>query len=148
MQDLKMSLRKSEAREGVHQDIASHWKKQLEQLHERNQWLEKRNAELENPKGSHYNSLSWPGRIIMCIKKLKRPLRFQEIMQELMIMERLHNTESWLTEKTISVTLSNMGKDGRLHSEKLKGTRGNFYALIEWLEEDGKLNEKMKRRLW
>lgn len=148
IKDLERQLSRSESKEDVGFDIAKKLQQHAVSVEKRNQWLEERNSELENPKGSHYATLSWPGRIIKCIRKLKRPLRFQEIMQELQIMERLHKTENWLTEKTISVTLSNMAKDGRLYSEKVRGTRGHFYALIEWLEEDGKLTEKMKRRMW
>ena len=117
-------------------------------VQKRNEWLEERNATLENPKGSHYTSLSWPGKISFCIKKMKRPLRFQEIMQELMIMERQHKLNNWLTEKTISVTLCNMAKEKRLHSIKQRGTRGAFYALNEWMNEAGELSEKMKQRMW
>ena len=117
-------------------------------LEERIKSLEERNKRLENPQGTHYPSLSWPGKIIFCIKKMKRPLRYQEIMQELGIMEQFHNTGAWLEEKTISVTLSGMSKDKRLHSEKMRGTRGNFYALTEWLNEAGELDEKMKRKMW
>ncbi len=148
IKDLESQLLHSGVKEDAGFLLADKVKQQAIRIEKRNQWLEERNAELENPKGSHYASLSWPGRIIMCIKKLKRPLRFQEIMQELNIMERIHKTESWLTEKTISVTLSGMAKDGRLHSEKLRGTRGNFYALTEWLNGEGKLSDKMKQRMW
>lgn len=155
IEELKAEIKDLERKiihKGVREDagylLADKAKEYAARVEKRNRWLEERNAELENPKGSHYASLSWPGRIIMCIRKLKRPLRFQEIMQELQILERLHKTENWLTEKTISVNLSNMAKDGRLHSEKVRGTRGNFYALVEWIAEDGKLPEKMRRKMW
>lgn len=148
IKDLESQLLHSGVKEGAGFLLADKVKQQAIRIEKRNQWLEERNAELENPKGSHYASLSWPGKIIFCIKKMKRPLRFQEIMHELGIMERLHNTGAWLEEKTISVTLSGMSKDKRLHSEKMRGTCGNFYALTEWLNEVGELDEKMKRKMW
>lgn len=45
----------------------------------------------------------------------------------------------------ISVVLAKAVKMGRLHIEKVRGTRGAYYALPEWLNEEGKLNEKMLR---
>ncbi len=126
IKDLESQLLHSGVKEDAGFLLADKVKNYAAGIETRNQWLEERNARLENPKGSHYPSLSWPGKIIFCIKKMKRPLRFQEIMQELLVMERLHKTEAWLTEKTISVTLSGMARDKRLHSEKMRGTRGQF----------------------
>lgn len=148
IKDLEDQLLRSRVKEDVGFKIADDVRKYAAGVERRSQQLESRNAKLENPKGSNYSMLSWSGRILFCIKKLKRPLRFQEIMQELGVMDRLHRLESWLTEKTISVTLSGMAKDGRLRSYKLRGTRGNFYALNEWANEKGELNEKMRRALW
>lgn len=155
IEELKAEIKDLERKiihKGVREDagylLADKAKEYAARVEKRNRWLEERNGELENPKGSHYATQSWPERIKLCIRKLKRPLRFQEIMHELQIMERLHKTENWLTEKTISVNLSGMAKEGRLYSEKVRGTRGHFYALIDWLDEDGKLNEKMRRRMW
>jgi hypothetical protein len=148
VRDLETKLIASECKNDIAYAQAEKIRQYSVSLEQRIKSLEERNKRLENPKGTHYPSLSWPGKIIFCIKKMKRPLRFQEIMQELGIMERLNNTGAWLEEKTISVTLSAMGKDKRLHSEKMRGTRGNFYSLTEWLNEAGELDEKMKRKMW
>lgn len=148
VKDLDRQLITSQCKEDAARTITEKIRRYVVGLEERIKTLEERNKHLENPKGTHYPSLSWPGKIIFCIKKMKRPLRFQEIMQELGIMERMHNSRACLEEKTISVTLSGMSKDKRLHSEKMRGTRGNFYAPTEWLDEAGELDEKMKRKMW
>ena len=148
IKELEHRLLRSEVKEDVGFAMAAKANQHSASIEKHNRWLEARNEELENPKGSHYTSLSWPRKIIFCIRKLKRPLRFQEIIQELQVMDRLNKNESWLTEKTISVTLSGMAKDGRLKSFKIRGTRGNFYTLTQWINEAGELNEKMKRAMY
>ncbi len=148
IKELDSELTSTDVKMYLWMEIANKGKAEYQTLLKRNQWLENRNKQLENPKAPRYHSLSWQGKIVFCIKKLKRPLRSQEIIQELQIMEASTEGLKYQRDNFISVVLSNAVKAGRLHIEKMRGTRGGFYALSEWLNEEGKLPEKMLKNMW
>ena len=121
---------------------------QVSQLEAYNQALAERNKVLENPNGVHYESLSWRRKVIFILRKRKRPLRAQDIIQELKIMAALTQGGDTHSAHSLSVVLASAVKGGQLHLERVKGERGAYYALPEWLDEEGKLKEKMQKLLW
>lgn len=74
-------------------------------------------------------------------------MRSREIIAELEIMEAESAGLSYQGDNFISVVLAQAVKAKALHKEVVPGRRGAFYALPEWLNEEGKLNEKMRRNL-
>jgi len=110
--------------------------------------LQQRNKELENPKGVvHYEAASWRSKVILCLRKWKRPLRLREIVSELQMMETLCDSNAVPQHSLVSVVLAKAVKEGALHIEKRRGTRGAYYALPEWLNESGELYARMKKDL-
>jgi len=47
----------------------------------------------------------------------------------------------------LSVVLHNGIKTGRLKIFKVGGTRGGYYALVDWVKDDGELRSDMKKHL-
>ncbi|MEO8785424.1 MAG: hypothetical protein ABI378_00005 [Chitinophagaceae bacterium] len=142
IKSLDTALLRSQVAQDVAYELAKRARQYAEGLEKRTEWLESRNAELENPKGGHYDSMSWSARIVFCIRKMKRPLCLQEIIRELEIMDK-QDEMKYLCDNHISVTVSTAKKDGRLQIFKIRGTRGGFYAVNEWVNEEGKLSDKM-----
>src|SRR4028118_824764 len=128
----------------VYLEVNAKLRAHIEGLQKRLAQVETRNKELENPKaGPRYSSLNWRGKVIFCIRKWKRPLRLQEIISELGIMEAEAGSQGYFEDKFISVVLAKAVKEKTLHIEKLPGSRGAYYALPEWVDEIGKLSPKM-----
>jgi len=144
------SLEKAQLRAEVKVDIFQHRNielgNQIVTLQRMLAEAQKRNKDLENPKSAgRYSTLGWRGKIIYCLRKWKRPLRLKEIIAELEIMEA--DGLRYQGENFISVVLAKAVKLKALHIEKVSGTRGAFYALPEWLDENAQLPTKMKRAM-
>ena len=141
---LKAELQRSEIKVEVVSEIAAGLRRQLGQSQDHIAWLDARNKELENPK-PHYEKLGWLGKIVFIIRKMGRPLRCQEIMTELGTMDKSEKAlnRSWNPDKLISTVLAKGVKDKRIHLFKVPGTRGAYYAVEEWVDEKGNLDDDL-----
>ena len=146
---LEDDLLRSRAKDEVGYEIAQKVQAQAQDLFKRNQWLENRNKELENPEGD-YHSLGWMGKIVFTLRKMGRPLRKKEIMKELTIMDTRKQQFSKLADASgqLSVTLKKGIDAKRLFLFDIAGTRGGYYALPEWVDEMGKLEEEFMDELY
>ena len=77
-----------------------------------------------------------------------KPLRSAEIIPLLKDRQPEIVKKQDSLEKYISAFLNTAIKQGRLVPYKLKGVRGNFYCLPEWIDEDGELRLEMKEQIY
>lgn len=147
-EQLNMELIRAQVTADVYREANAKLRTHLDELQKRLNEVEKRNKELENPRSRpRYNSLNWRGKVIFCLRKWKRPLRLQEIIAELEIMEAETAGLRYQGGNFISVVLAKAVRAKALHIEKVAGTRGAYYGLPEWVDEAGKLSQKMRRSL-
>lgn len=88
-------------------------------------------------KGSNL-SASWVSKIVLTLKAQNRPLRSVEIIHILEmtepILESHHNKVKFL-----SAYLNTAVKYKRIIQQKVKGVRGYYYVLPEWMDDCGSL---------
>ncbi len=145
--DLEKELFSTEVKLDVLKELLRQSEQGRKELFNRNAWLEERIKKLENPKNSPYHLMSWQAKIIFTIRKFKRPLQLKEITAELLVMDAKTQALDYQGDNFISVFLAKAVKIGKLHIEKVRGTRGAYYALPEWLDENGELPVKMVREM-
>jgi hypothetical protein len=101
----------------------------------------------ENPKDKYDESRTWVSKIVFIVAKANKPLRSTEIIALLLRREPvLHEKES--KEKYLSPSINAAMKFHRLIPYKLKGVRGNFYCLPEWVNEEGELLPEMRSKIY
>jgi septal ring factor EnvC (AmiA/AmiB activator) len=100
-----------------------------------------------NPKDEYNKSRTRASKIVFIVSKANKPLRSAEIIALLLRREPvLHEKES--KEKFLSPSLNSAIKSKRLIPYKLRGVRGNFYSLPEWVNEEGELSQEMRGKIY
>lgn len=91
--------------------------------------------------------LSWLGKVIYVLQKDGRPLSAAELYDE---VDELDGELGFKQNpKTLlSVVLHKAVKENRLTLHKVKGTRGAYYALKEWTDENGNLKGNLFETLY
>jgi len=109
--------------------------------------LKRKLKKYETP-AEHYDySWSWISKIVFLVKQANKPLRSAEIIEVLQKKEPvLHKKVS--KEKFLSAFLNVAMQHGRLIPYKLKGVRGNYYCLPEWVDEEGALIPEMRHKIY
>ncbi|PQJ08985.1 hypothetical protein CJD36_021495 [Flavipsychrobacter stenotrophus] len=120
---------------------------QVKDLSTENEKLKRKLKKHETP-AEHYDySWSWISKIVFLVTLANKPLRSAEIIEVLQKKELiLHEKVS--KEKFLSAFLNMAMQHGRLIPYKLKGVRGNYYCLPEWVDEEGKLKPEMRRKIY
>ncbi len=120
------------------------------QLHEQENENIKLRLLLENyvnPKDEYNKSRTWVSKIVFIVANANKPLRSAEIIALLLRREPvLYEKES--KEKFISPSLNAALKFRRLIPYKLKGVRGNYYCLPEWINDEGELLPEMRKKIY
>lgn len=98
----------------------------------------------ENPNDGYNKSWSMVTKIVFLITKADKPLRSSEIIDLLKVREPLIVNKQASLEKYVSAFLNTAIKHERVIPYKVKGVRGNYYCLPEWLDEtDNLIADKM-----
>jgi sugar-specific transcriptional regulator TrmB len=119
-------------------------KEALSEIQNLNECLNK----YEKPNDGYNKSWSVVAKIVFIITKADKPLRSSEIIPLLQIREpSIVNKQSSL-EKYVSAFLNTAMKHERLIPYKLKGVRGNYYCIPEWMDEQGELIPDMRRKIY
>ncbi len=149
IKELEEALRYSKVKEDEAMKLVVEVHRRNHVYIEENAKLKARNKELEDPDDRHHTSgLGWLGKVVHVIRRIERPLRSNEILHELLAMDKDRDLSSRANPNTyVSVVLTKGVQSGRLKIYKVPGTRGGYYALEEWVDKDGKLNDEMKRQL-
>lgn len=147
---LESALKDAEVKAKIIQDLSVELTNKNNQLNillqNENQSHQKQLADLRNPEGRYSNRLSWMGKVIFMIRKEGKPLRSVEIVDLLLkIDDNLHLKANPNT--FISVVLAKAVREKRLSLHKIFGTRGGYYALEEWVDDKGNLEEYIKEQL-
>lgn len=120
---------------------------QVKNLTTENEKLKRRLKKHETPVEHYDSNWSWISKIVFLIKQANKPLRSAEIIDVLQKKEPvLHKKVS--KEKFLSAFLNVAMQHGRLIPYKLKGVRGNYYCLPEWVNEKGELVSEMKGKIY
>ena len=118
----------------------------LRQLRSAEQEHSKQIAVLNNPDGRFSDRLSWLGKVVFVLRREGRPQRPVEIVE--MLQELDDSLYSKANPSTfISVVLAKAVREKRLSLHKIFGTRGGYYALEEWLDDKGNLEDYIKEQL-
>jgi hypothetical protein len=110
--------------------------------------LKNRLEKHENPKDEYNKRWTMVTKIAFLITKAQKPLRSSEILQLLTSREPTIIKKQVSMEKYLSAFLNTAMKHGRLIPYKLKGVRGNYYCLPEWINEDGDLMKELKTAIY
>ena len=110
--------------------------------------LKNRLEKHENPKDEYNKRWTMVTKIAFLINKAQKPLRSSEILQLLTSREPTIIKKQASMEKYLSAFLNTAMKHGRLIPYKLKGVRGNYYCLPEWINEDGELQTELKTAIF
>ena len=110
------------------------------------QKLKTRLDQYEKPEDGYIKSSSWITKIVFIIKKAGKPLRSSEIITLLNAREPVLN-EKVSKEKFLSPFLNIAMKYKRLIPFKIKGVRGNYLCLPEWIDENNQLLPEMRKQI-
>ncbi|MBS1511045.1 MAG: hypothetical protein JST86_09400 [Bacteroidetes bacterium] len=102
----------------------------------------------ENPDDRYNKRWTMVTKLVFLVAKAGKPLRSAEIIPLLIDREPDIIKKQDSLEKYISAFLNTAMKHGRLVPYKLKGVRGNFYCLPEWISENGELLPEMRMRIY
>ena len=120
---------------------------QLNQLFSENEKLKRQLRKYEKPKDEYDYSWSWISKIVFTVAQANKPLRSSEIISVLRVREPdLNHKVS--KEKFLSAFLNVAMQHERLIPYKLKGVRGNFYCLPEWMNDNNELISEMRRTIF
>ncbi len=109
--------------------------------------LEKRVEKYEKPNDGYNKAWTVVTKIVFLITKADKPLRSSEIISLLRAREPLIVKKQTSLEKYVSAFLNTAVKHKRLIPYKLKGVRGNFYCIPEWMNES-ELMPEMRSRIF
>ncbi len=110
--------------------------------------LKNRLEKHENPKDEYNKRWTMVTKIAFLISKAQKPLRSSEILQLLTNREPTIIKKQASMEKYLSAFLNTAMKHGRLVPYKLKGVRGNYYCLPEWINKEGELLPEMMLKIF
>lgn len=102
----------------------------------------------ENPGDGYNKRWTMVTKLVFLVAKAGKPLRSAEIIPLLKNRQPEIIKKQDSLEKYISAFLNTAMKHRRLIPYKLKGVRGNFYCLPEWMNEEGELLSEMRNKIY
>ncbi len=114
--------------------------------------LRKRVAELEKQlqeqqnKDGYRNASSWISKIAFTLQQENRPLRSSELIG---LLEKREPALAQNNNKVqyFSAFLSKAARYGRVIQQKVKGVRGYYYLLPEWLDDQGSVKPDYRKAM-
>ena len=86
---------------------------------------------------------NWKKKAVECLANTKTLMTTIELLVCLLGSESfslLRKEERSLQVTNLSVTLSNLTKEGYIKKVKIPGLKGNYYGLSNWFDKDNKVN--------
>jgi seryl-tRNA synthetase len=120
---------------------------QLKEAIAENKKLRKQLDQPNVPKDGYEHNRTWISKIVFMLTNANKPLRSVEIIALLLQREPVLN-EKVSKEKFISPFLNSAMQYERLIPFKLKGVRGNYYCLPEWMDEENQLMPEMRKKIY
>ena len=145
LQKLQETIRELEQKNNLQHGL-------LKEVVAKNQQLLKRVAELEEQLAAQQNSdgynstFSWISKIVFTLQQINRPLRSTTLIEMLAKRESTlanhHNKVQYF-----SAFLSNAVSYNRIIKHKVKGVRGYYYLLPEWVEDHGNVKPEYRKMM-
>lgn len=110
--------------------------------------LEKRLQKYEQPNDGYNKAWTVVTKIVFLITKADKPLRSSEIIPLLKQREPDIIRKQDSLEKYLSAFLNTAMRHERLIPYKLKGVRGNYYCLPQWIDVEGNLAVEMRTKIY
>lgn len=110
--------------------------------------LQERLNKHEIPNDGYNKAWSMVTKIVFLITKADKPLRSSEIIPLLKQREPAIVKKQDSLEKYLSAFLNTAMKHERLIPYKLKGVRGNYYCLPQWIDETSGLIAEMRAKIF
>jgi len=120
---------------------------QLKEAISENKKLRKQLNQPNVTKDEYEYNRTWISKIVFMVTNANKPLRSVEIIALLLPREPVLN-QKVSKEKFISPFLNSAMQYERLIPFKLKGVRGNYYCLPEWVDEKGELLPEMRKKIY
>ena len=102
----------------------------------------------ENPGDGYNKRWTMVTKLVFLVTKAGKPLRSVEIIPLLKDRQPEIIKKQDSLEKYISAFLNTAMKLERLIPYKLKGVRGNYYCIPEWIDESGELIPEMRSKIY
>lgn len=112
------------------------------------QKLKERLDKYENPGDGYNKRWTMVTKLVFLVTKAGKPLRSVEIIPLLKDRQPEIIKKQDSMEKYISAFLNTAMKLERLIPYKLKGVRGNYYCIPEWIDEKGELIREMRSKIY
>ena len=112
------------------------------------QKLKERLDKYENQGDGYNKRWTMVTKLVFLVTKAGKPLRSVEIIPLLKDREPEIIKKQDSMEKYISAFLNTAMKLERLIPYKLKGVRGNYYCIPEWIDEKGELIPEMRSKIY
>lgn len=90
---------------------------------------------------------SWLNKIVFVLKKIDRPLLSSEILSFILPYEPVLQ-HSRHKAQAFSANLTKAVKYGRVKAYKLAGSRGYYYILSAWLNDEGRLSKAYEDKIF
>ncbi len=110
--------------------------------------LQKRLENYEKPDDGYNKRWTVITKIVFLITKADKPLLSAEIIPLLKEREPSIVNKQASLEKYLSAFLNTAVKHHRLIPHKLKGVRGNFYCLPQWIDTNNNLASEMRIKIY
>ena len=110
--------------------------------------LSERLNKYEKPNDGYNKSWTVVTKIVFLITKADKPLRSSEIIPLLQAREPTIVHKQANLEKYVSAFLNTAMKHERLIPYKLKGVRGNYYCIPEWIDQESELIPEMRKKIY
>lgn len=116
-----------------------------ELLQQKVQQLEELLNDKRNSDG-YGSTSSWISKIVFTLQQENRPLRSPELIT---LLEKREPAlaEHYNKVQYFSAFLSNAVKYGRVIQQKMKGVRGYYYVLPQWLDEKGHIHPDYEKKM-
>lgn len=119
----------------------------MNHLTTQNAWERKDLLEAELKAINKYlmSDMNWKKKTVECLAKNETLMTTIELLACLLgdhTFSLLTKDERTLQVTNLSVTLSNLTKEGYVKKIKIPGLKGNLYGLANWFDKDGKVNER------
>lgn len=116
-----------------------------ELLQQKVQQLQEQLNDKRNSDG-YGSTSSWISKIVFTLQQENRPLRSPELIA---LLEKREPAlaEHYNKVQYFSAFLSNAVKYGRVIQKKLKGVRGYYYLLPDWVDEGGNVKSEFHKKM-
>ena len=144
-EELQKTIQGLENENATQHELLKEMLAEMKLLRKRVAELEKQLQDQQNSNGYRHTS-SWISKIAFTLQQENRPLRSAELIK-LLEKKELMLAKHQSKEQYFSAFLSKAVRYGRVIQQKVKGVRGFYYLLPEWLDEHGTVKPDYRKAM-